>query len=121
MTTPKKKARQRRLKKAGNIKRNNQAPRFLLLYLSPKGWQKSPITFNTRAEYKRYAEEMERLRQADDQDIYKGRVYDRTTQLTVLTIPGHTATKKPEENDHEERIQAATETGGSSGEQQAGA
>jgi len=96
MTTPKKKARQRRLKKAVNIKRNNASPRFLHLYLSPKGWKRSHITFNTRGEYKRFGEEMERIREADDQDIYKGRVYDRNTQLTVLTIPAHTATKKPE-------------------------
>jgi len=95
MTTPKQKARQRRLQKAGNIKRNNEAPRFLHLYLSPKGWKRSHITFNTRAEYKRYGEEMERVREADDRDIIKGRVYDRKTMLTVLTIPGHTATKKP--------------------------
>ena len=95
MTTPKQKDRQRRLQKAVNVKRNNAAPRFLHLTLTGKGWKRSHITFNTRAEYKRYGEEMERIRQADDQDIIKGRVYDRLTQLTVLTIPGHTATKKP--------------------------
>jgi len=94
MTTPKKKTRQRRLKKAGNIKRNNTAPRFLLLTLTVMGWKRSRITFNTRAEYKRYGEEMERVREADDQDIIKGRVYDRKTMLTVLTIPGHTPTYK---------------------------
>jgi len=101
MTTTKKKARQRRLKKAVNLKRNNkEKPRFVLLYDAGTGWRKAPgreHEFYTRAEYKQFGDEMEQIRQEDDRDIYEGRVFDRLTQLVVFNIAPHKAGQSTEE------------------------
>lgn len=83
----KKKARERKIRKATNIKRNQAPYRYRLDVLVDGEWAVGVVRFKDPAGVKGHVQRTEARRRAGE-EIAQGKVIDEETGKTVLEIPG---------------------------------